>query len=96
MTLGETFGSMVRAIMMAAFGIILGCVGPDSDTGLPRFGFGVPELMDGIGLAPFVMGLFGISEVLINLEEGSTGEILKTKIKNFFPNIALKEWWVRF
>ena len=80
-------GSMVRAIMMAAFGIILGCVGPDSDTGLPRFGFGVPELMDGIGLAPFVMGLFGISEVFINIEKEVTDRsIFATRIKGLLPS----------
>ena len=50
-------GSVVRAIMMAAFGVILGCIGQDPDTGLSRFVFGVPDLLDGIGLAPLVMGL---------------------------------------
>jgi putative tricarboxylic transport membrane protein len=80
-------GSVTRALMMAAFGIILGCVGPDSDTGLPRFGFRVPELMDGIGLAPFVMGLFGISEVFVNIEKNMTDRsIFKTKIKGLLPS----------
>jgi putative tricarboxylic transport membrane protein len=80
-------GSMVRAIMMAAFGIILGCVGPDSDTGLPRFGYAIPELMDGIGLAPFVMGLFGISEVFVNIEkDASDRSIFATRIKGILPS----------
>ena len=56
-------GSVIRAMMMAAFGIILGCIGLDPETGSSRFVFGIPDLLDGIGLAPFVMGLFGISEV---------------------------------
>ncbi len=80
-------GSTIRAMIMAAFGIILGCIGPDSDTGLPRFGYGVPELMDGIGLAPFVMGLFGISEILINIERDVRDRsIFATRIRGILPN----------
>ena len=80
-------GSVIRAIMMAAFGIMLGCIGQDPETGSSRFVFGVPDLLDGIGLAPFVMGLFGVSEVLLNIErklESST--ILEGKIKGLLPN----------
>jgi putative tricarboxylic transport membrane protein len=80
-------GSISKALMMAAAGIILGCVGPDSDTGLPRFGFRIPELMDGIGLAPFVMGLFGISEVFSNIEKEAEGRsIFATRIKGLLPS----------
>jgi putative tricarboxylic transport membrane protein len=83
--------SMVRAIMMALFGIMLGCVGLDSEYGAARFTFAVPELMDGIGLAPFVMGLFGISEVFLNIEENIKDRMtLVTKIKGIFPD--LKDW----
>ena len=80
-------GSVIRAIMMAAIGVMLGCIGQDPETGSSRFVFGVPDLLDGIGLAPFVMGLFGVSEVLLNIEkklESST--ILEGKIKGLLPN----------
>jgi putative tricarboxylic transport membrane protein len=80
-------GSIIRALMMAAVGVILGCVGQDPETGGSRFVFGTPELLDGIGLAPFVMGLFGISEVLVNIEKTLVKrEIHETKIKGLFPN----------
>jgi putative tricarboxylic transport membrane protein len=80
-------GAVPRAIMMAALGIILGCVGPDSETGMPRFSFGIPELWDGIGLAPFVMGLFGISEVFTNIEKSlEDRSIFTTRIKGLLPN----------
>ncbi len=84
-------GSIIRAMMMAAFGIMLGCIGQDPETGASRFVFGMPDLLDGIGLAPFVMGLFGISEVFLNIEK-SLGErnVLKTKAMKFLP--SLQDW----
>jgi len=80
-------GSPFRALMMALFGIILGCVGQDPESGSSRYVFGFPELLDGIGLVPLAVGLFGISEVFLNIEK-SLGEstILKTKWKELFPN----------
>jgi putative tricarboxylic transport membrane protein len=84
-------GSIVRALMMAFFGIILGCIGMDLDTGSPRFVFGLTDMMDGVGLAPMVMGLFGISEVFLNIEQAAgQRSILTAKIKNLLPN--LKDW----
>jgi putative tricarboxylic transport membrane protein len=83
-------GSMVKALMMAAFGIFLGTIGTDLFAGTPKFTFGVRILYDGLGIVPVVMGLFGISEVLLNIEEGITQEVFETKIKNLFPN--LKDW----
>jgi len=84
-------GSIIRAIMMATFGIIIGCIGQDPETGSTRFVFGVPDLLDGIGLAPFVMGLFGISEVFLNIEHSlEVRGIFETKIKGLLPN--LQDW----
>jgi putative tricarboxylic transport membrane protein len=81
-------GSVLRALMMAVFGIILGCMGQDSATGSVRFGYGITGLMDGIGLAPFCMGLFGISEVLLHIESTVTGkQSVIAKIGNLLPNI---------
>jgi putative tricarboxylic transport membrane protein len=76
--------------MMAALGLIIGCIGADMLTNVHRFTLGVPELMDGVGLIPLVMGLFGISEVLLNIEIQVKQEILRGKIKNLLPN--LQEW----
>ncbi len=83
-------GSMAKALMMAAFGIFLGTIGTDLFAGTPKFTFGVRILYDGLGIVPVVMGLFGVSEVLLNIEEGFTQEVFNTKIKNLFPN--LKDW----
>ena len=83
-------GSMAKALMMAAFGIFLGTVGTDLFTGVQKFTFGIKILYDGLGIVPVIMGLFGISEVLLNIEEGVTREVFDTKIKNLFPN--LRDW----
>jgi putative tricarboxylic transport membrane protein len=83
-------GPMWKALLMAAFGLFLGCIGMDTITGSARFTFDVVELSDGVGLVPVVMGLFGISEVLLNVEQSIERSIFETKIKNLFP--TLKDW----
>ena len=78
--------SMAKALMMAVVGIVLGCVGLDPITATPRFTFGILDLADGIGIAPVVMGLFGIAEVLENLGVLTKAEIFAGKIKGLFPD----------
>ena len=82
--------SMVRALMMACFGIIVGTIGTDTVSGTTRFTFGITELMDGVGLVPVVMGLFGISEMLLNLEQKIDREIFKTRVKGLLP--SFQDW----
>jgi putative tricarboxylic transport membrane protein len=83
-------GSMLKALMMGALGLILSCVGLDHIHGTPRMTFNLLQLWDGIDMVPLAMGVFGISEILINSEESGAPEILKTKIKNLFP--SLSDW----
>jgi putative tricarboxylic transport membrane protein len=90
-----TQGSMVKALMMALVGILLGCVGIDMITGSPRFTFKIGELSDGVGIIPVVMGLFGIAEVFSNLETVMKRQIFETKIKNIWPTLkdyAQSKW----
>lgn len=82
--------SMAKALMMAGVGIVLGTIGLDTMTGMPRFTFSIPELLDGVGLAPLAMGLFGISEILLNVEKKIKQELLTTKVKGLFP--TLQDW----
>jgi putative tricarboxylic transport membrane protein len=90
--LGLTFvtylahGSMLKAVMMACFGLMLSNIGLDPITSSPRMTFGILELFDGVGIAPVAMGLFGIGEVLVNLEQTVTQEIVKTRFRNLFPS----------
>ena len=80
-------GSMIRALMMACVGIILGTIGTDTISGLERFTYRSYTLMDGLGLVPVIMGLFGISEVLLNIDEQSNRrDVYETKLSNLLPN----------
>jgi putative tricarboxylic transport membrane protein len=81
-----TQGSVVRGLVMAGLGLFLSLIGQDVITGQVRFSFGMMGLIDGIGLVPLVMGLFGISEVLLNLEKlGQQREVMKTTFSQLFP-----------
>jgi putative tricarboxylic transport membrane protein len=77
--------SMIKALMMAAFGFLLAYVGIDMLTGKARYTFGIPGLMDGIGILPIAMGLFGVAEVLENMDASGEISVFKTKLGNLYP-----------
>jgi putative tricarboxylic transport membrane protein len=83
-------GPMWKALLMASFGLFLGCMGMDNMTASYRFTFDILELSDGVGLVPVVMGLFGISEVMLNVEQSMQRTILQAKIQHLLPN--RKDW----
>ena len=83
-----TQGSMAKALLMACVGAVLGLIGLDSITAQPRLTFERIELYDGIGLVPVVMGLFGIAEVLANIERPISRQILDAKITQLWPSRA--------
>jgi putative tricarboxylic transport membrane protein len=83
-------GSMLKALMMAGFGLILSNVGMDTISGEYRFTYNLRILLDGIGIVPTVMGLFGISEVLVNLETEIKRDILRTRVTHLLPTI--QDW----
>ena len=85
-------GSIINALIMVCFGLVLGTIGIDQMTGVPRFSYRINTLMDGVGLIQVVIGLFGVSEVLINVEQGFKQEIFQTKVKGLLPN---REDWRR-
>lgn len=83
--------SMIKALMMAVLGLLLASVGQEAITAIPRFTFGSVNLQSGIDLVPLVMGLFGISEILLAFEETSSEEkIAVPKFWSLFPN--RKDW----
>jgi len=82
--------SMIKALMMAAIGAVLGCIGQDPILAAPRLTYGIDALFDGVDLVPVIMGLFGISEVLLNLEKKGEREIYDTEIKGLLP--SLQDW----
>ncbi len=83
--------SPLKGAAMAALGLVLSCLGTDMVSGKIRFVSSVPLLYEGIDVGAMVMGLFGISEVLLNMEESSRErEIFETSVKSLLPN--LEDW----
>jgi TctA family transporter len=60
-------GSLAKALAMIILGLLLGQINTDVLSAVPRFSFGIPELMDGIGIVGIAMGLFGFGEIIANL-----------------------------
>ena len=78
-------GSLIKAIAMTILGLLLGVVGTDVNSGVARFTFGIPELYDGIGFIIIAMGLFGFTEIVLNLEQGEAREVFVKKVTNIMP-----------
>lgn len=83
-------GSIVKGYIMAVFGLAVSVIGVDPITGTSRFTLGINELLDGVGMVPAAMGMFGIAEVLANIEQGARQTVFETKIKGLLP--TLKDW----
>jgi putative tricarboxylic transport membrane protein len=78
-------GSLTKAIAMVVFGLLLGLIGTDVNSGVLRFTFGIPELSDGIGFVVVAMGMFGTAEIIANLELKDKREVFTAKVTNLFP-----------
>jgi putative tricarboxylic transport membrane protein len=78
-------GSRLKAAAMALLGLFLGTIGLDPITATPRFTYDSITLSDGIGLVPMIMGVFGVAEVLLNIEEGIRQEVFRPKIHGLLP-----------
>jgi TctA family transporter len=85
-------GSLFHALAMVLLGLFLGMVGTDINSGLSRYTLDMPELSDGIGFVALAMGIFGIGEIIANLEHESTREVLVKKVTGLFPT---REDWKR-
>jgi TctA family transporter len=87
-------GSLLKAIAMVIFGLLLGLVGTDVNSGVARFSFGVSELSDGIGFVSVAMGVFGFAEIIANLEQKEKREIFTKKVSNLLPSLQdFKDSW---
>jgi putative tricarboxylic transport membrane protein len=85
-----SYGSKLKACVMALLGLILSGVGLDPITSQERMTFGILNLFEGIGVAPLAMGLFGVAEVFNNLGALSSGNIVKVRITKLFP--SKRDW----
>src|SRR5256712_12291350 len=80
-------GSVLKAIAMIVFGLLLSMVGSDIETGASRMAFNVPELADGLGFATVAMGVFGFAEIIRNLDAGAEMDrhLVQQKITGLMP-----------
>ena len=83
-------GSIWKSLSSAALGLLLGTVGLDIVTGSPRFTGGVLELSDGLDFVVVAIGLFGVGEILYNLEAQTSAIPISTRLRNLLPNKS--EW----
>jgi putative tricarboxylic transport membrane protein len=79
-------GSILKAGAMILVGVLLSTVGTDLETGEERMTFGLPFLADGIDFAVLAMGVFGIAEILRNLDHTETRDVVRQAIGRLLPN----------
>ena len=78
-------GSLLHAIGMVVLGLLLGLIGTDVNSGTQRFTFGIFELADGIGFVTVAMGMFGLGEIIRNLQDEEERSVMVTKITGLWP-----------
>jgi TctA family transporter len=81
-------GSLLKAIGVVLLGLLLGIVGTDVNSGAHRFTFGVSELLDGVGFVVVAMGMFGLGDIVRNLEREATVQVITTTITSLMPTKA--------
>jgi putative tricarboxylic transport membrane protein len=81
-------GSVLKAVIMVVLGLLLSTVGTDLETGQDRLTLGIPELSDGVDFAVLAMGLFGIAEILRNLENPESRNVAIAQIGRLLPTRA--------
>ena len=79
-------GSLPKAICMILLGLLLGMVGTDVNSGVARYDFSIPELQDGIDFAIVAMGVFGLSEIMGNLELKENRVEITDKVGSLYPS----------
>ncbi|HSF06173.1 MAG TPA: tripartite tricarboxylate transporter permease [Methylomirabilota bacterium] len=83
-------GSMIKALAMAVFGLLLGMVGIDQMSGYFRYHYGVMELGDGLGVVPAAVGLFGLSEIMLTAGQAVRPDVVKPRLRELLP--SRQEW----
>jgi putative tricarboxylic transport membrane protein len=79
-------GDVVKSLAMVVIGLLLGIVGNDVNTGVPRFTFGLNELSDGIGFVVVAVGVFALGEIVANLGNPEQREVLTSRVTHLFPS----------
>ena len=88
MSVALAHGSVLKALAMVVLGLLLGMVGTDIYTGTPRFTLGITEYADGLNFVALAVGVFGIAEILRNLEDEHDREVMTKSINRLLPTGA--------
>jgi TctA family transporter len=88
MSIALAHGSVLKALAMVVLGLLLGLVGTDVISGTPRFTFGITAYADGLNFVALAVGVFGIAEILRNLETSQDRTVLQTALGGLFPSRA--------
>jgi len=79
-------GSLLKAISMIVLGLLMGMIGTDVNSGVPRFSFDIPELTDGVGFIVIAMGVFGYGEIISNLgKHASERQVFTANVTGLWP-----------
>ncbi|MBQ5939766.1 MULTISPECIES: tripartite tricarboxylate transporter permease [unclassified Massilia] len=81
-------GSLIKALGMVVVGLIFGLIGTDVNSGATRYTFDLPPLADGINFVIVAMGMFGLGEIVRNLEHEATRTMTIKKVEGLFPTRA--------
>ncbi|AUI50345.1 tripartite tricarboxylate transporter permease [Arthrobacter crystallopoietes] len=79
-------GGKLKSVIAAGLGLLLATVGRDGFTGESRFTFGSLSLADGLDFVPIAMGIFGLGEILYNLEQRHNKVQAPAKVANVWPS----------
>ncbi len=85
MSVALAHDSVLKALAMVVLGLLLGIVGTDIYTGAPRFTLGITQYADGLNFVAVAVGVFGIAEILRNLEDEHDREVMTKNINRLFP-----------
>jgi putative tricarboxylic transport membrane protein len=78
-------GSVMKSLAMVLLGLLIGLIGIDVNSGVARMTFGITELSDGIDFVPVAMGLFGLGEIIANLERKDERRVVSQSIRDLIP-----------
>jgi len=81
-----TQGDAVKGLAMVVLGLLIGVVGVDVNSGMARYAFGIPELVDGIGFTVVAVGLFAVAEIVVNLESREPRQVYTGPVTGLMPS----------
>lgn len=82
--------SIAKGLLAGLLGLLISTVGSDPQTAMPRFTFGESALLSGLQFVPVMIGLFGISEIMMSICANGTGaQVVRQRLKGMLPSFAM-------